>query len=172
MPAVVIPRVLRDTFGDDASEALVDLVNQLTEQSRQETIAFVEEKFERRLTEEFARLRSEDLVYLDKRITEEIAGVKGEIAGLRSELLGEIASLRSELLGENANLRSELREENANLRSELREENANLRSELRGEIADLRTQMADYRADLIRWMFIFWVGQLGAILAIIFVFFR
>jgi len=53
MPAVVIPRLLRDTFGDDVSEVLVDFINQLTDQSRQETITFVEERFERRLSEEF-----------------------------------------------------------------------------------------------------------------------
>ena len=127
MPAVVIPRLLRDTFGDDVSEVLVDFINQLTDQSRQETITFVEERFERRLSEEFARLRSEDLVLL----REEIAGV----------------------------------------RSELREEIAGVRSDLREEMAELRVEMANYRTDLIRWMFIFWVGQLGAILAILFVFF-
>ncbi len=36
----------------------------------------------------------------------------------------------------------------------------------------LSTQMAGMRADLIRWMFIFWVGQLGTLLAILFAFFR
>ena len=28
------------------------------------------------------------------------------------------------------------------------------------------------RADIIKWMFIFWVGQVGAITAIIFAFFK
>lgn len=121
MPAVVIPRILRDKFGDEASEALVDLINQVTDQSRQETIVLVEEKFERRLAEEFARLRSEDLV----RLREEIIGVKVE-----------------------------------------------LREEIAQSNAQLRVQMADYRSELVRWMFVFWIGQLAAILAIIFVFFR
>jgi hypothetical protein len=28
------------------------------------------------------------------------------------------------------------------------------------------------RADLLRWMFVFWVGQIGALLGILFAFFR
>ena len=40
------------------------------------------------------------------------------------------------------------------------------------EFAKVRQEMAEMKADLIRWMFIFWVGQLGAILGILFTFFR
>ena len=38
--------------------------------------------------------------------------------------------------------------------------------------AALETKMANMRADLIRWMFIFWVGQVGTITAILFAFFK
>jgi len=40
------------------------------------------------------------------------------------------------------------------------------------DIAALKIQSAEVKADLIRWMFIFWVGQLGAILGILLVFFK
>ncbi|MFQ5859197.1 MAG: LA_3696 family protein [Anaerolineae bacterium] len=162
MPAVVIPRLLRDTFGDDVSESLVDFFNELLANSRQETIVFVEEKFERRLTEEFSRLRAEDLARLDKRITEEISRLRVEdIAGLRREL----ADMRAELL-------QEVAESMAQLRQEMAESMAQLRQEMAENNAQLRQEMAGYRADLVRWMFIFWVGQVGAILAILFVFFK
>ncbi|PKN00868.1 MAG: hypothetical protein CVU77_07965 [Elusimicrobia bacterium HGW-Elusimicrobia-1] len=50
----------------------------------------------------------------------------------------------------------------------------------KGDIAELRNEvrvdMANMRADLIRWMFVFWMGQfattVGAMTAIIFVFLR
>jgi hypothetical protein len=49
----------------------------------------------------------------------------------------------------------------AELRAELRQEIAELRAELGGEIAELRTEMRTglhgLRADLLRWMFGFWV---------------
>ncbi len=138
MPAVVIPRLLRETFGDDVSETLVDFFNQLGEEYRQQTIVFVEEKFERRLTEEFARLRSEDLARLDKRITEEIA-----------------------------QLRQEMAEGNAQLRQEMAEGNAQLRTEIANVKAELSMQIADSYTRQLRWMFVFWIGQVGVILAIL-----
>ncbi len=46
----------------------------------------------------------------------------------------------------------------AELRSELREEIAGLRAELRGEIADVRTGLHSLRADLLRYMFGFWIS--------------
>jgi hypothetical protein len=36
------------------------------------------------------------------------------------------------------------------------------------ETRKLRLDMAEMRADIIKWMFIFWVGQIGVLLAIIF----
>ena len=33
-------------------------------------------------------------------------------------------------------------------------------------------RLAEVRTDLVRWMFIFWVGQIGAILGILFAFFK
>ncbi len=51
--------------------------------------------------------------------------------------------------------------------AKLREEIAELRSEFKSDIADLRTEVANTRADLIRWMFIFWVGQIGVIFAML-----
>ncbi|MDI6756663.1 MAG: hypothetical protein QME32_01420 [Endomicrobiia bacterium] len=46
----------------------------------------------------------------------------------------------------------------------------------KGDVAKLRVDMANMRADLIRWMFVFWMGQfattVGAMTAIIFVFLR
>ena len=130
MPAVVIPRLLRDAFGDDVSESLVDFFNELLANSRQETIIFVEEKFERRLTEDLARL--------DKRITE-------EIGQLRQEMVEGNAQLRQEMVGGNAQLRTEM---------------ANVK-------AELSAQIADYHARQLRWMFVFWIGQVGVIVAIL-----
>ncbi len=40
------------------------------------------------------------------------------------------------------------------------------------EVTRLDVKISEVKADLIRWMFIFWVGQLGALLGILFAFFR
>lgn len=56
----------------------------------------------------------------------------------------------------------------ASLRAEIvdtREEIANLRY-------NIRKEMGEHKADNFKWMFIFWIGQVGAMLGIIFLFFK
>ncbi len=40
------------------------------------------------------------------------------------------------------------------------------------DIANVRKEIGDAKVDTIKWMFIFWVGQIGATLAIIFLFLK
>ncbi|MFQ5705567.1 MAG: hypothetical protein ACE5HT_16305, partial [Gemmatimonadales bacterium] len=55
----------------------------------------------------------------------------------------------------------------AEIKAELREEIATLRTELREEIAALRTEFSGLEAGLVKWMFLFWVGTLGTVVALI-----
>ena len=61
--------------------------------------------------------------------------------------------------------RAELRELNdlnfARFDAKLEQRVAEVRAELRQEMAQLRTDLADLRANLIKWMFVFWMGQAG-----------
>ena len=41
-----------------------------------------------------------------------------------------------------------------------------VKQELKLDVANLRTEMHKMKADLIMWMFIFWIGQLGSFIAI------
>ncbi len=43
---------------------------------------------------------------------------------------------------------------------------------VRKEISDVRKEASDNKADTIKWMFIFWIGQVGAMLAIVFLFLK
>ena len=115
MPIVSVPKILRTKLGDDGAEALVELFNeaQAANSPKEEIIEIVEEKFERRLSEEMGKLRVEM---------------------------------------------------------------AEMKSELRNEMADMNTnfekKIAQSHADLIKWMFIFWVGQIGVLIGILFAFFK
>jgi hypothetical protein len=59
----------------------------------------------------------------------------------------------------------------AELRSELRGEHAELRAELRGEIAGLRGDLggglAGLKTELVKWMFLFWVGTAVTVIGLL-----
>ncbi len=54
----------------------------------------------------------------------------------------------------------------------LSEELSKTRIEFFEEMAKLRGEMHNNQVATIRWMFVFWVGQIGALLGILFAFFR
>ena len=110
---ITIPKALREQLGEEAATGLIELLNNQSQNNEDSVIGFVEEKFERRLSEELAKLRSE----------------------LLGELHYETSVLREEIF-------------------KSREENQ-------------KNQTAT-----IRWMFLFWVGQIGAMLGILFAFFH
>jgi len=124
MPVLTIERPLREKLGDEAVDSLINLINKAIAEQKNDVLKFVEEKFERRLSEEIAGL--------EVRLTEKILRVE---TGL------------SEKISQNYN-------------------------ELSGKISAEGKKSAEYKADIIKWMFIFWVGQVGVILGILFAFFK
>ena len=91
----------------------------------QDVLAMADERFERRLTQESAAIRL-------------------EIAGVRQEIAREVGALRQEIAMEAA---------------ALRQENAALRAEMERRFDELKATMADWRTDIIKWSFLFWTGQ-------------
>jgi len=85
MGLIVIPKVLREKLGEDGSEALIELMKEVDLSSRKEAIVIAEERFERRLTEEIAKIND--------RITNEVDKLRIEIERLRTEVEGTKASL-------------------------------------------------------------------------------
>jgi hypothetical protein len=65
-----------------------------------------------------------------------------------------------------------LAEELGKLRTETNEGLSKLRTETNEGLNKLRTDMADLRANLVQWMFLFWIGQIGVLTGILFAFFR
>ena len=64
-------------------------------------------------------------------------------------------------------------------KDELRKEIGAVRDDLREEIGVVRNDLHQFKYELskdisnsVKWMFIFWIGQMGAILAIVFLFLK
>ena len=102
MPLITVPKVLRERLGEEGADSLIALINKADEEVKEDILVFVEEKFEKRLTEEIGKV--------NERISKEIAGL--------TNLISEV------------------------------------------------------KADMIKWMFIFWVGQIGVIIGILSIFFK
>ena len=98
MAIISIPKPLREKLGEEGTDALVKVLNENEKELRSSVIDIAEQRFE-------------------KRLTEEIAGV-------------------------------------------------------RVEIADLRGSIQKSKSDTIKLMFLFWIGQIGALLGIILAVFK
>jgi hypothetical protein len=90
-----------------------------------------------------------------------VGGVSGEGTGVRVELANTEKRFEKRLIEEISGLREEM------VRSDL-----SVRDELKADIADLRGRIEKSRSDTIKWMFLFWVGQIGAVLGIILAVFK
>jgi hypothetical protein len=64
----------------------------------------------------------------------------------------DVSAMRGDLKNETVKMGADLRTEMSGTRADLRTEIGNLG-------AQLRTEMANMRADLIKWMFVFWIGN-------------
>jgi hypothetical protein len=82
-------------------------------------------------------------------------------------LVEETSKLRVEM----AQMGALLRQEMAELRGSLRQEMAELRGSLRQEIVelrgDLREDIAAGRFELLKWAFLFWVGQVVSVVGLV-----
>ena len=52
------------------------------------------------------------------------------------------------------------------LRAEMKSMSAELRAEIQTSAAGLRTEMANQKSEIIKWMFLFWIGQIAVTTAI------
>jgi len=102
MEIVAIPRVLRQKWGDDEVDAMIELINKSSLKLKEDVLVFVEDKFERKPAEEIPKV--------NLRIIEEISQVKKRIVE---------------------------------------------------DGAKLNLKITENHTDIIKWMFIFWAGQIG-----------
>ena len=81
---------------------------------------------------------------------EDINGLKIEIEKVRTGMVIEIEKVRTGMVVEIEKVRTEMVV----------------------EIEKVRTEMEKTRSDIIKWMFLFWIGQVASLFAILQIFFR
>jgi uncharacterized phage infection (PIP) family protein YhgE len=165
---ISIPKGLRERLGDDGVDALVEVLSQVEASARDASILVVEERFERRVSEEGAKINmriTEEVTKIDNRITEEVAKVN-------NRMTEEVAKINNRITEEVTKLRAELRAEISKLDNRITEEVTKINNRITEEVAKLRVEVSRVQSNLIKWMFIFWLGQVGAMIGILFAFFR
>lgn len=131
------PAELRRLLGEQGTSKFVDYLGSVLLTLKEEVLAVSHSRSEHRLSEETALIRVE------------MAGMRADMAEMRTELKTEMAGLRSEFY----EMRSELKADMANLRTELKTEMAELRADMETGIVELRADMesgiAELRADMV-----------------------
>lgn len=173
MDVRAVSPALAGRLGVEATAGLVELIDSTEQHCMEAVLNRSVERFERRLVEETSALRVQ-MARLGAELRQEITTLRSdarqESASVRSGLRQEMTTLRSDLRQEMATLRSDLRQEMAMLGSDLRQEMAMLGSDVRQEMAslgsDLRRELAGQRVDILKWSFVFWIGQVVAVAGI------
>ncbi len=153
MAIITIPKILTEKLTEDGANALVEILDKVEDRSEAHTLQVAEERFEKKLEQTKSELK-DNINKSGTELMEEISKVDKRIEQVKSELKNDINQAKSEL----------------------REEINRVDKRLEQVKSELRTDIANTRADLIKWMFIFWIGQfasiVGVITAILFAFFK
>jgi len=99
---------------------------------------------------------------LKDELTKELV-TKDELKATEERLKKEIEEVRGEING----VRGDIRATEEKLRGEIRATEEKLRGEIKATEERLRTEIHRWRADTIKWMFVFWLGQLVAFVGIL-----
>ena len=126
---------LRERLGDEAALGLLELLESERVAWSERVLSVAADRFERRLAEQ-------------------IAGVRVELSAVRTNIVGEL----HEGLGS-------IRQELATVRVEIRQELATARVEM-------HQMLATSRVETLRWSFLFWVGQVAAMAGLLAFMFR
>jgi hypothetical protein len=141
-----VPAALQERLGFEATSGLLQLLDSTSREWRADVIAGCTDRFERRLVEE-------------------IASVRVQIAQVE-------ASVRRDMAEMGAGIRQDMTAMEAGLRRDMTELGTSLRREMTELSAGLHREMASGRVELLKWCFLFWIGQVIALAGIMGMMFR
>ena len=124
-----------ETLGEDVANEMVDWFNAVDTTYKSDLRDLIEvqaQRFDAKLEQRLAETRAD--------LRSEIGQVRAEIGQVRAEMGVGFAQVRTEMVSGSAELRTEMGV----------------------GFAKVRTEMASLRAELIKWMFLFWLGTVAA----------
>jgi hypothetical protein len=162
-----MPAGLRERLGTDASRELLDMFDRSQRQTRDQVVEMCMERSERRLSEEIAGVRvqiAQTEGMLRREIAEMGAALRQETAqvgaGIRVDMAAMGASIRQEMAQMGAGIREDMAAMGASIRQEMAQMGAGIRE-------DVARMGADVRVEMLKWSFLFWIGQVVTMTGII-----
>ncbi|NPA11369.1 MAG: DUF1640 domain-containing protein [Epsilonproteobacteria bacterium] len=159
----VNPKVIQAILSND----------KLTEEAKSELIA----DFLESLNKEFPELKhhatKDDVEKAKLELYKEVEQTRKEIKDTELKLTKEIKEIENKLTIEIENVRKDLTLEIENVRKEIKETDAKLSNQtkelelkLTKEIKEIEVSLKETKFTMLKWQFIFWVTQMGAIITI------
>jgi hypothetical protein len=163
MDADAVPPALRERLGSEATTGLLDLLARSHEEERATMIAACTERFERRLVEEIADVRVQ-IARVEGSLRTEIAQMG---ASIRQEMAEMGGSIRQEMAEMGASIRQDMALMGASIRQDMAQIGPSIREEMAQMGGSIRQEVATGRVELFKWCFLFWVGQVMVVLTAI-----
>jgi hypothetical protein len=146
-----VPMALQERLGTEATSALLHVLDVAHREERASVIAACTDRFERRLVEEISSVRVQ--------LTQVEASLRKDMSEMGAGIRQDMARIGAEIRQDMARMGGEIRQEMAGMGGEIRQEMARMGG-------DIRQDMATGRVELLKWCFLFWVGQVVALAAI------
>jgi hypothetical protein len=139
MQIVVLPEVIEQKLKANEKKEVIDFINDLvadtSDELKKDIIEILEERFEKKLSV--------------------------ELLNLKLELMEKITSSAAQLNERITKTESQLNETITKVEAQLNERITTSSEKLRAELVE---KIANSKADMIKWMFIFWIGNVITII--------
>ena len=142
-----VPVALQERLGIEATSGLLQLLDRAHREGRADVIAACTDRFERRLVEL-------------------ISSVRMQITQVEASLRRDMAEMSAGIRRDMAEMGAGIRRDMAEMGAGIRHDTARMGDDIRQEMTGVRHDMASGRVELLKWCFLFWVGQVVAVAAI------
>jgi hypothetical protein len=162
-----VPSALRRQLGLEATDGLLGTLDAAQREWTEDAVTRMVDRFERRLIQDVSGLRVELGQALATQSADLREALASQSADLREALAAQRAEFREQLADHNGGFQAALSSQRAEFLGALAGQGAEVRTAIAGQGAALRSEIATSRTDIIRWLFIFWTGQLIALAALL-----
>jgi hypothetical protein len=168
-----VPAALQERLGLEATSGLLQLLDSTHREWKADMMTACTDRFERRLVEEIASVRIQ-IAQVEASIRRDMAEMGASIrqdmmemgASIRQDMAEMGADIRKDMAAMEAGIRQDMGELGAVLRREMSAMGVDLRREMTAIGTNLHQEMASGRVELLKWCFLFWIGQVFAMAGI------